>query len=107
MDSENQLHGICCIIYVNSRITYFVDYMKNKEFFGEGGYYDYQWNKIYEGTFDHNKKVDLVLFGERIVQHMLGNSLMISQMKKEFYIIKIIQGLKVISLMVIQMIKDI
>ena len=56
MDSENQLHGRCCIIYFNSRITYFVGYMKNKEFFGEGAYYDYQWNKIYEGTFEHNKK---------------------------------------------------
>ena len=56
MDMERQFHGRCCIIYVNSRITYFVGYIKNKEFFGEGAYYDYQWNKIYEGTFEHNKK---------------------------------------------------
>ena len=56
MDFEKNFLGRCCIIYVNSRITYFVGYMKNKEFFGEGAYYDYQWNKIYEGTFEHNKK---------------------------------------------------
>ena len=56
MDFEKNFLGRCCIIYVNSRITYFVGYIKNKEFFGEGTYYDYQWNKIYEGTFEHNKK---------------------------------------------------
>ena len=56
MDSEKQFHGRCCIIYANSRIKYFVGYMKNKEFFGEGAYYDYQWNKIYEGAFEHSKK---------------------------------------------------
>jgi len=56
IDSEKHFHGRCCIIYANSRIKYFVGYIKNKELFGEGTYYDYQWNKIYEGTFEHNKK---------------------------------------------------
>ena len=56
MDSEKNFLGRCCIIYANSRIAYFVGYMKNKELFGEGTYYDHQWNKIYEGTFEHNKK---------------------------------------------------
>ena len=55
-DLKKNFLGRCCIIYNNSRIKYFVGYMKNKELFGEGTYYDYQWNKIYEGTFEHNKK---------------------------------------------------
>ena len=56
VNNEQQLHGRCCIIYVNSRITYYVGYMKKKEFVGEGAYYDYKWKKIYEGTFEHNQK---------------------------------------------------
>ena len=56
VNNEQQFHGRCCIIYVNSRITYYVGYMKKKEFVGEGAYYDYKWKKIYEGTFEHNQK---------------------------------------------------
>ena len=56
MDTENQLYGRCCLIYLNSAITYFVGYIKNKEFFGEGSYYNNQWKRIYEGQFEHNQK---------------------------------------------------
>ena len=56
MNNEKQLYGRCCLIYPNSLITYFVGYIKNNEFFGEGSYYNSQWKRIYEGTFEHNQK---------------------------------------------------
>ena len=56
INKDQQFHGRCCVIYINSKITYFVGYIKNKEFTGEGSYYNYQWKRIYEGTFEHNQK---------------------------------------------------
>ena len=56
MNSEKKLYGRCCIIYINGKITYYVGYIKDQEFFGEGAYYDYQWKRIYEGNFEHNQK---------------------------------------------------
>ena len=56
VNRDKQFYGRCCIIYVNSPITYYVGYIKNQEFTGEGSYYNYQWKRIYEGTFEHNKK---------------------------------------------------
>jgi len=56
INSDNQLEGRCCMIYVNSPITYFVGYIRDKEFFGEGSYYNNKWERIYEGTFEHNLK---------------------------------------------------
>ena len=56
INNEKEFYGRCCVIYINSPITYFVGYMKNKEFWGEGSYYNYQWKRIYEGTFEHNQK---------------------------------------------------
>ena len=55
-NEENELYGRCCFIYRNSPITYFFGYIINKEFTGEGCYYNYQWKKIYEGNFEHNLK---------------------------------------------------
>ena len=55
-NQEQELFGRCCFIYRNSPITYFVGYIINKEFRGEGCYYNYQWKKIYEGNFKHNLK---------------------------------------------------
>ena len=54
-NAENELYGRCCFIYKNS-MTYYFGYMKNKEFSGEGSYYNFQWKKIYEGKFRHNLK---------------------------------------------------
>ena len=55
-NQEQELYGKCCFIYNNTRIKYFFGYMINKEFSGEGSYYDNQWKKIYEGNFEHNLK---------------------------------------------------
>ena len=56
MNSQKQLHGRCCLIYLNSPITYFVGYIKNKEISGEGSLYNDKWKRIYEGKFEHNQK---------------------------------------------------
>ena len=55
-NAENELYGRCCFIYRNSSIAYFLGYIINKEFTGQGCYYNYQWKKIYEGNFEHNLK---------------------------------------------------
>ena len=56
INNQKNMYGRCCIIYINAKITYFVGYIKNQEFFGEGSYYDCQWKRIYEGSFEHNQK---------------------------------------------------
>ena len=56
VDSEKQFHGRCCLIYQNKPSKYFVGYIKENEFFGEGTLYDKNWKIIYEGNFEHNQK---------------------------------------------------
>ena len=65
MNSQQVLYGRCCLIYPNSPITYFIGYIINGEYTGEGCYYNYQWKKIYEGNFEHNLKSGFgILFRE-------------------------------------------
>ena len=57
MNDDNQLYGKCCIIYANSsRIKYFVGYIQDNQFFGEGTYYSDKWDRIFEGKFEYGKK---------------------------------------------------
>jgi len=51
-----KFHGKCCLIYQNKPSKYFVGYIKENEFFGEGTLYDKNWKIIYEGNFEHNQK---------------------------------------------------
>ena len=56
INSKQEFYGRCCFIYTHSPITYFVGYIINKEFTGQGFYFNYQWKKLYEGKFAHNLK---------------------------------------------------
>ena len=53
---QKELFGRCCFIYPHSTITYFIGYIKNKEYSGEGACFSYNWVRIYEGKFEHNLK---------------------------------------------------
>ena len=54
--NNNVFYGRCCFIYKNAPITYYVGYIKNQEFNGQGAFYDKDWNIIYYGNFEHNKR---------------------------------------------------
>ena len=54
--NNNVFYGRCCFIYKNAPITYYVGYIKNQEFNGQGAFYDKDWNIIYYGKFEHNKR---------------------------------------------------
>ena len=56
LSSDNAFCGRCCFIYKDSPITYYVGYIRNQEFNGEGAYYDKDWNVVYQGKFERNKR---------------------------------------------------
>ena len=49
-------YGKGCFIYPNNHTRYYVGYVENGLGKGQGAYYDYNWNCLYEGHFENSQK---------------------------------------------------